>query len=549
MKKITQPEIILYNACFAIGNGWNTENPLLSGGEALAISKGRIMALGKDDDMLHLAGPATEKIDLGGRLIVPGFIDSHIHFYEWALKLRDLQLDDLGSLEELLKRIEKTAGSLEPGKWIMGQGWNETDWSIPHQPNRLDLDKVAPKNPVLLWRCDLHLAVVNSAALRLAGIHRNTPDPPEGRIERDAAGEPTGILRELAINLVRQAIAEPDAGLVADAFKDGMAALHRFGITGIHDIRLMEDNDGARSFGCFQKLEQDNLLDLRCWMSLPGHQLDETIGLGLRSGFGSDRLRIGHVKFFSDGGMGARTAWMIDPYLDAEYGMPLIDMEELAADIEKADQAGLSVMVHAVGDRANRELVNIFEKLEINRSKNPASLPATQFRHRIEHVQMIRPEDLKRLANLNLALCVTPVNMILDINLIDRAVGEKGKWTYAFRQLMDTGVPVMFSSDCPVCSPDPLPAIHAAVTRQRFDGTPKHGWHPECRVSIAEALSAYTSTPAAVHNATDIGTIAIGNLADLAVLGQNILTLPSSVIPDTKIDMTIFDGRIVHRLF
>jgi hypothetical protein len=328
-----------------------------------------------------------------------------------------------------------------------------------------------------------------------------------------------------------------------------MAALHRFGITGIHDIRLMEDSDGARSFGCFQKLEQDNLLDLRCWMSLPGHQLDEIIGLGLRSGFGSDRLQIGHVKFFSDGGMGARTAWMIDPYLDAEYGMSLMDMEGLAKDIEKADRAGLSVMVHAVGDRANRELVNIFEKLEINRSKNLAPPPPPQFRHRIEHVQMIRPEDLKRLGKLNLALCVTPVNMILDINLIDNAVGEKGKWAYAFRQLMDTEVPVMFSSDCPVCSPDPLPAIHAAVTRQRFDGTPKHGWHPESRVTVTEALSAYTTTPALVHNATDMGTIALGNLADLAVLSQNILTLPPSVIQDTTVDMTIFDGRIVHRLF
>ncbi|MFN2355675.1 MAG: amidohydrolase, partial [Desulfopila sp.] len=308
----------------------------------MAISKGRIVALGKNDDMLHLAGPATEKIDLGGRLIVPGFIDSHIHFYEWALKLRDLQLEDLGSLEELLKRIEKTAGSLAPDQWIMGQGWNETDWRLPRQPNRLDLDKVAPNHPVLLWRCDLHLAVANSAALRHAGINRTTPDPPEGRIERDAAGEPTGILRELAINLVRRAIAEPDAGQIANAFKDGMAALHRFGITGIQDIRLMEDRDGARSFGCFQQLEQENLLDLRCWMSLPGHQLDEIIGLGLRSGFGSDRLRIGHVKFFSDGGMGARTAWMIDPYLDAGYGMPLIDMGELATEIGKADRAGLS---------------------------------------------------------------------------------------------------------------------------------------------------------------------------------------------------------------
>ncbi len=545
MKEYQKPEIVLYNACLASGN---RDNPILATANALAIYQGRIVTLGSSIDLLRLAGTATEKIDIGGRLIVPGFIDSHIHFYEWALKRRDLRLDDLGSLEELLARVEQTSHAIAPGQWVMGQGWNETDWSVPRLPSRRSLDKVAPNHPVLLWRCDLHLAVANSAALHLAGINSSTPDPPEGKIERDAAGEPTGILRELAINMVRRAIAVPETNQLIDDFKDGIGALHRLGITGIHDIRLMSDGDGARSFQCFQKLEQDNLLDLRCWMSLPGHQLDDIIGLGLRSGFGSDRLRIGHVKFFSDGGMGARTAWMIDPYLDAEHGMPLMDMELLAKDIEKADQAGLSVMVHAIGDRANRELINIFENLESQRSETPVST-SPSFRHRIEHVQMIRPEDMKRLGKLNLALCVTPVNMILDINLIDSVVGEKGKWAYAFRQLMDTGAPVMFSSDGPVCSPDPLPAIHAAVTRQRFDGTPRKGWYPESRVSVAEGLNAYTSIPAAVHNATDMGTIALGYRADLAVLSRNILTGPPSTIPDTKVEMTIFDGRIVHRLF
>ncbi|MFT5699858.1 MAG: putative amidohydrolase YtcJ [Desulforhopalus sp.] len=544
MKEYRTPEIVLYNARLASGN---IDTPLLLTADALAINQGRIVALGSSQDMLHLAGPTTEKIDLDGRLVVPGFFDSHIHFYEWALKRRDLQLDDLNSLDELLGRIDRTTQTLAPGEWIMGQGWNETEWSIPRQPSRQGLDRVAPNHPVLLWRCDLHLAVANSMALRLAGIDSSTPDPPEGRIERDEAGEPTGILRELAINLVRRAIAIPETGQVVDAFKDGMEALHRWGITGIHDTRLMADADGGRSFQCFQRLEQEKLLDLRCWMSLPGHQLDDIIGLGLRSGFGSDRLRIGHVKFFSDGGMGARTAWMIDPYLDADCGMPLMDMDLLAKEIKKADQAGLSVMVHAIGDRANREIINIYENVELQRRKTSTPLPP--FRHRIEHVQMIRPEDMKRLGKLNLALNVTPVNMILDISLIDSVVAEKGKWAYAFRELIDTGSPVMFSSDCPVCSPDPLPAIHAAVTRQRFDGTPDGGWYPDSRISVAEALNAYTSVPAEVHNATDMGIIGPGKKADLAVLSQNILTGPPSTIAEAHVDMTVFDGRIVHRLF
>jgi predicted amidohydrolase YtcJ len=535
------PKIVLYNGILA------TQNPAYLHAQALAVGNGKILALGPDKDVLNLAGPDTKRIDLDGRLVVPGFIDTHIHFYEWALKRQGLKLDGLTHLEALLDLVQDAAASLPAGQWIMGQGWNETDWTERRMPTRKTLDRVAPKHPVLLWRCDLHLAAANSCALSLAGITADTADPPEGRIERDTTGEPSGILRELAINLVRQAVTPPDADQVLAAFEDAVKALHRRGVTGIHDIRLMADRDGASAFQAFQNLDHDGRLNLRCWVTLPGHHLDNIIGLGLRTGFGNDRLRVGHIKFFSDGGMGARTAWLIDPYLDAERGMPLIDMDVLAQDIHKADNAGLSVMVHAVGDRANRELINIFEALESRRTFSHPPSPAIS--HRIEHVQMLRPEDADRLRNLNVALCVTPANMSLDINLIDMALGEKGKWTYAFRQLMDTGTPVMFSSDCPVCDPDPLLGIHAAVTRQRTDGTPQGGWYPDSRVTVAEALEAYTTTPAAVHKAGDIGTIAPAKRADLVVLSENILDIPPSRLPEISVDMTLFDGRIVHQRY
>jgi hypothetical protein len=204
-------------------------------------------------------------------------------------------------------------------------------------------------------------------------------------------------------------------------------------------------------------------------------------------------------------------------------------------------------MVHAVGDRANREVIGIFEDLDSRH--NRSGLPALPIPHRIEHVQMIQPEDLARLHGLNLALNVTPANMILDINLIDMALGERGKYTYAFRQLLDTKVPVMFSSDCPVCDPDPLVGIHAAVTRQRTDGSPAGGWHSQNRVTVNEAIRAYTATPAAVHNAADLGVIAPGNKADLAILSHNILDLPPTRLPETRVDMTVFDGKIVYRKF
>ena len=535
------PDIILYNGVVA------TQAMAPPTAQAVAIGGNTIIAVGRDADLLASADAHTETIDLGGRLVVPGFIDAHIHFYEWAINRQGIKLDDVTCLAQLVDRVSDAAVTIPEGHWITGQGWNETDWTEPCMPTRGVLDRASPQNPVLLWRCDLHLAAANTAALQMAGIDANTPDPPEGRIERDQAGVPTGILRELAINLVRRAIEPPDTDRLHAAFEDATAALHRRGITGIHDVRLMADKDGARAFRTFQRLDRDGRLGLRTWVSLPGEALDAIIALGLRSGFGNDRLRVGHVKFFSDGGMGARTAWMIDPFLDAGCGMPLMDMGDLATEIEKADDAGLSVMVHAVGDRANRELVRIFHDLSSRRLQT--SRPHPEMPHRIEHVQMIRPEDadlLQSLQSLDLALCVTPANMILDMNLIDRAVGEKGRWTYAFRRLMDTTAPVMFSSDCPVCDPAPLPAIHAAVTRQRADGTPEKGWHPQNRVTVQEALCAYTATPASVHRADDLGGIAVGKKADLAVLSENILTSPPGQILTTNVELTLFDGRIVH---
>jgi predicted amidohydrolase YtcJ len=238
---------------------------------------------------------------------------------------------------------------------------------------------------------------------------------------------------------------------------------------------------------------------------------------------------------------------MVAPFLDAGCGMPLMEMAVLAEAVRKADGAGLAVMFHAVGDRANRELIDLFEALEKGRARSGRPLPPVA--HRIEHVQMIRPADAERLRKLPLALCVTPANMLLDMNLIDAAVGEKGRWAYDFRRLMDTGAPVMFSSDCPVCDPAPLLGMHAAVTRRRLDGSPPEGWHPQARVTVREALDAYTATPAAVHQTTDLGAVAAGKRADLAVLSEDILAQPTPWLPNVRVDMTLFDGRIVHRRF
>lgn len=537
----TRPNLIFHNGIIA------TQDANQTVVQAVAIAGNRIITLGNDAAILALSGPDTTHIDLNGRLMVPGFIDTHIHFYEWALKRQGLKLDDAASLDVLLARVRQAAGSHPADHWIMGQGFNETRWPTPQMPTRKLLDQVAPMHPVLLWRCDLHLAVANSMALAAAGIEAATPDPPDGRIERDESGEPNGILRELAINLMRQAVPPPAADAVQQALGQATTSLHQRGITGIHDVRLMDDDDGAAAFRTFQRLDQARRLKLRAWVTLPGERLDTIIDLGLCTGYGNDRLRVGHVKFFSDGGMGARTAWMIDPYQDADCGMPLMDMDALAHAIRRADAAGLSTMVHAIGDRANREVIGIFEALETHRAHGSGLPP--RIPHRIEHVQMIRPADAVRLKDLNLALNVTPANMLLDIDLIDAAVGELAQFTYAFRRLIDTGLPVIFSSDCPVCDPAPLLGIRAAVNRQRDDGSPTGGWYPQSRVSVDEAIRAYTATPAAVQHTPDVGVIAPGNKADLTILSHNILRLPPPRLPEARVEMTVFDGEIVYRQF
>jgi predicted amidohydrolase YtcJ len=537
------PELILLHGNF------HTQDPNQPEVTAVSIGGGHILEVGSDAYIKSFMGTNTKTINLGGRLGLPGMIDSHFHFYDWALGRQQLQLADVTSFKECMERVAYAARKAGPGKWIVGQGWNESEWPENRMPNRYDLDTAAPFNPVALWRCDLHLAAVNSQALQLAGIDKNTPNPPQGVIAKDSSGEPTGILRELAPNLVRAAIKNPDDEELLEAMRDGITFLHTLGVTGLHDTRLMGGLEGATALRGWQRLHEMGDLDLRCWAGIPGERLEEAAGLGLRTGLGNDRLRIGYLKYFADGGMGARTAWMLEPYLDAECGMPLFPMNQFAEAIKKADRAGLAVMIHAIGDRANREVVSVFEELKKSRLRDkngPYAPPAIS--HRIEHVQMIRPEDLKRLARLGIPACVQPHNMILDIGMINESVGDKGKWTYAYRDMLDAGIPLILSSDAPVCDASPLAGIHAAVTRQRRDGTPEGGWYPHQRISVDEAVRGYTVTPAMAYGQDHtLGSITPGKYADLIILEKNIYTIDPMEIADTKVDMTIFDGRIVYQ--
>jgi predicted amidohydrolase YtcJ len=520
----------------------HTQDEQLPVTEALLILNNKIVQVGSNTAIQALATPDMTIIDLKGRVVLPAFTDSHIHFYEWALNYDGIDLSTAFSFKEMEEAVADKVTNLGKGEWILGNGFNESDWPENKMPDRYDLDRIAPNNPVCIWRCDLHLGVANSLALKFAGIGSKTPDPPDGKIEREADGKPTGVLRELALNLIKDAVPSLSEKIIFSNMVKAMTELHSLGITSIQDVRLMGGLDGADSLQSFQKLNEQDRLNIRCHVSLPGEMTDEAINIGLRTGYGDDRLKIGHLKFFADGGMGARTAWMLEKYVDAEYGMPLTSVKDIESAVSKADGAGLSVMVHSIGDRANREIVSMFERIEETNPERP-HIP-----HRIEHVQMIRPEDLEKMGQLqSITTSCQPNNLSLDISMIEMAVGDKSQYTYTLKSILNNKLPLILSSDAPVCDPNPFMGIFSAVTRKRMNNTPEKGWHMEQALTVEEAVAGYTIAPAIASGVKNVlGSITPGKFADIIVLDKDIFSIDPEQIKNIKIDITVFDGQIVY---
>ncbi len=529
-----KPDLILYNGRL------HTQDSDVPEASAVAIAQGRILTVGTEGPVCVLADQNTQMLDLGGRLVLPGLTDAHLHLYSWVLSRMRLSLVEADSLADLQERLADRISETPRGEWVLGQGWNETRWPVEEKPTREDLDEVSPGHPVLLWRSDLHLAVANSRALREAGIDADTPDPPQGKIDRDEEGRPTGILRELAVDLVRDKVPDPAEDDVLDGMREAFGVLHSLGLTGVHDHRIMGGADAAPAFSAYQRLHVEDDLPLRLWAGLAGERLDEAMALGLRTGFGDEWLRVGHVKLFSDGSQGARTAWMLEPYDDVEgSGMPLTPMEEIAEAVVKAERSGLALAVHAIGDRANRELIAVFEE---HSRRDGRRVP-----HRIEHGQIVRPGDVERLAALRVAVSAQPIHVTDDIPLSEKSVGARGRFAYPFRDMLTAGVTLAFGSDAPVADPNPLWGIHAAVTRQRRDGTPEGGWYPDQRLTVAEAVKGYTMGAASVTGQqSTLGSISSGKLADLVVLDRDIFAIDPTEIHAAQVDMTIFHGRVVY---
>lgn len=524
--------IVLYN-----GN-IHTMDPSHPRATALAIAGNRIAAVGDDAAMRALLGRDGQAVNLEGRTAVPAFTDSHLHFMSWGLSLRQIDLAGVPALEEALGRVAARAEATPAGQWLTGRGWDHSLWRGGGFPTRHDLDGVAPHHPVWLRRKCGHAGWANSRALALAGVTAATPDPPGGAIEHDAGGEPTGILKDTAMDLVSSLIQEPTLDEAAEAIQAATAAAHRHGLVNVHTM------EGPAAFRAFQHLHAGGELQMRVLIQIPEENLEAAVRLGLRSGLGDERLRIGGVKIFADGALGARTAAMLAPYegYPGDRGIVIADGGALTAMVRQASRAGLAAFVHAIGDRANRD---VLDAVEASRRAGEG----LHLRHRIEHVQILHPDDVPRLARLGVVASMQPLHATQDMLLADALWGDRCAGAYAWRSVLDSGAVLAFGSDAPVEDLSVIAGIHAAVTRRRPDGSPgPEGWIPQERLSAEEALRAYTVGAAYAGGEEAIkGSLSPGKLADVAVLSRDILAIPPDEILETEVVATLLDGRFVYR--
>jgi hypothetical protein len=502
----------------------------------IALDHGEIVAVGGEELLREFEGAPRD--DLGGRVVLPGLSDAHLHLKYYALALRQIDCET-DTLAECLRRVGEEASRSAPGKWILGHGWNQNVWGA--WPSAAELDGVAANNPVFLTAKSLHAAWANTAAMQLAGLQPGTADPPDGQIQRNATGEPTGILLEGAASWVSRLVPEPDLGGLADAIDQAQAELWKFGLTAVHDF------DGRDCFMALQQLRLDGRLKLRVTKSIPVKLLGQAHDLGLRTGFGDDQLRIGSVKVFMDGALGPRTAAMFEPYESepANKGILNVDGEQLFELGRTAVDIGLGMSVHAIGDRANHEALQAFEQLRLY--EGAKHLP--HLRHRIEHVQVIHPDDLGRLARLDVVASMQPLHATSDMLMADTYWGRRTAWAYAWKSHLETGAHVAFGSDAPVESPNPFWGIHAAITRRRADGTPgPQGWHPEQRISLQQALEGFTIGPAyAAYAENRQGSLARGKLADLVVLERDPFASEPDDLRSMRSSATMIGGDWVFR--
>jgi predicted amidohydrolase YtcJ len=524
---------------FIHGRIW-TVNPARPWAEAVAVRDGRILAVGTTGEVRDTAGPKTESVDLRGAFVLPGFIDSHVHFVNGGFSLMNIQLRDASTKDEFIRRIADKAKSLPPGEWILNGDWDHENFRPVELPRKDWIDAVTPLNPVCVNRLDEHMILANSLALKIAGITKATPVPAGGEIVKNpATGEPTGILKDAAMDLVYAKIPEATPAQNRRAIEAAMSYAAAHGVTSVHDV------SGEVGLDIYQDLLKEGNLRTRICFYVPVTSLDQVAGMKFKTGFGNEFLKFGGLKGFADGSLGSATAYFFEPFTDNPATSGLLHAQMfpegvMETRVRTADRAGLQTAIHAIGDRANAMILDIYERVA-------AADGARDRRFRVEHAQHVRPADIARFGRLGVIASVQPYHLIDDGRWAEKKIGpERVTWTYPFKSFLDGGVRLAFGSDWPVAPMDPILGIYAAVTRRTLDDRHPDGWVPEQKISLEEAIKGFTWNGAFAEFAESVkGSLEPGKLADLVVLDRDLFSLRPEELKTANVRMTVCGGRVI----
>lgn len=509
--------------------------------ESLAVLRDRIVAVGNSTEVDAWHGPQTKVIDAQGKLLLPGFNDAHVHFVDGGDHLQSVQLKDAATPQEFAHRIEERAKITPKGEWITGGDWDEQKWSPADLPTKELVDPVTPETPVWVNRYDGHESLANSVTLRLANITSKTPDPPGGQIVHDAQGNPTGILRDAAQDLVGKVMPAMSREHRMRSIRRALEHAASLGVTSVQDMNPTYDDVKA-----YSELAEQGALTTRIYVAPMETGWRDQAKIGVRHGFGTAYFRMGAVKGYADGSLGSETAYFFDPYTDApqSHGLLSDEMHPVSAmrqRLQGADAAGLQLCIHAIGDRAISMTLDMFEQIEKANGKRDR-------RWRIEHSQHMAAKDFARYARLGVIASVQPYHAIDDGRWAEKRIGpDRIKRTYAFRTFLEHGVKLAFGTDWSVAPLNPMWGIYAAVTRATLDGKNPNGWVPEEKLSVAESVEAYTMGSAyAEFQEKEKGSITAGKLADFVVLSDDIFKIPLTAIKDVKVEATFVGGKVVY---
>ena len=530
--EIGMADLVLFN-----GRVFTVEKSL-PWAEAVAVRDGKIMAVGANAEVKKLIGKDTQTIDLQGKLVLPGFNDAHLHFASGGLYLLGIDLRPARDEKEFVSILKEYIKKLPKGEWVTGGNWDHENWPSKKHPGKELIDTFTLDRPVLLQRLDGHMALANSLALKLAGINHDTPNPQGGEIVKDKkTGEPSGILRDEAIGLVAAVIPPLTRSRREQAIRTAIRHAQELGVTSI------QDNSSREDLEIYQELLAKGELGVRVNAWRDSSCIADFSRIGIGASFGGPFLRLGVIKIFVDGSMGAGTALFFEPYADDPQtcGLPIYKENELNALVLAVDKAGLQIAAHAIGDKANTWILNALAQARLENGVRDS-------RHRVEHSQVVRPEDVARFRELAVIASIQPSHCIDDMRWAEKRIGSRVNNAYRFASFLKSGVHLAFGTDWDVEPLDPLLGIYAAVSRELPAGGPAGGWYPDEKLSLAEAIANYTLGSAYAEFQEKVkGSIAPGKWADLVVMEKNLFEIPKKDILKTAVAMTILAGKIIYK--